>query len=745
VDTKKGWTVPASSADFLDWRSQSRVFENLCAWTGWNFNLTGGERPQRILGARVSADFFRMLGAQPIIGRAFQPDEDQPGTGRVALLSYGLWHDRFHADPRLLDQIIHLDGEPYTIIGVMPEDFHLTLMGRANIWVPLALTDKERADRLNGWLNVAGRLKPGVTQQQAQQDMDAIALRIEKAYPASNTNSGVLMNSLAAEIGKHVGAQGVYMGFCVCICILLIACANVAGILLAWALARRSEMAVRLTLGAGRAVLLRQLLTENLLLFVAGAGMGIVLAAWGGNWVTSAIPFENRGYLPNYGRLSLDFATLGFALGVSVLTGLLFSLAPALESWSLNLAGTLKDGGGAVSVSRRGRRFRKILVVSEIALAMMVLIPAGLLAKALGSLSAADPGFRPDHVLTAQLHLTTAAYPEPAQAVQFYDQLLVRLRALPQVTTVAASRFIPFGHEGAAAELYIESAPAPKAGNIPATQITSVSSDYLSAVGMELVRGRFVSGQDGPKTLPVIVINETLARRFFPDQDPLGHRLRLERTPDTWRTIVGVVKDVKISRMADSREPQTYVPLAQVPSRSVAVVLRTAGDAAAMGSALRESIWALDPDQPISDVTSLRQLMDEQEAPLRVFAQFMAGFGMLALFLAAIGIYGIMSCVVAGRTREIGIRMALGAQSRSVLALIVADGARLTLVGLAIGLAGSVALSEVLAGALFGVKPNDPVTYLAAVAALTAAILLANLIPARQAMSVDPLVALRHE
>src|ERR1700734_151554 len=446
IDTKKGWENSASAPDLTDWRAQNTVFENLTAWTTQNFNLTGKERPERILGARVSANFFQTLRSEPAMGRAFRPEEEQSGNSHVAILGYGLWHDRFNADPSEVGKPVRLDGETYTVVGIMPEDFHLPLMGRANLWIPLAFTEKERSDRLNGWLNVLARLKPGVTLAQAQQAMDPIAARLEKLYPASNTNSGIFLNSLRHEVGKHVGDQGIYMGFCIGICILLIACANVAGILLARALARQKEMALRISLGANRFRIVRQLLTENVWLFFVAAGLGVVLAKWGGEWITNLIPFQNRGYLPNYGHLYVDFSTLAYSVGIALLSSLAFGLTPALHSSKPDLNGMLKDAGGSASVSLRGKRMRKVLVVLEVSLALTSLVPAGLMIEWLKNINNVDLGFQPAHVLVAQIALPESAYANRRQVAGFYDRLLERVQALPQVTSSAASQYIPFGY-----------------------------------------------------------------------------------------------------------------------------------------------------------------------------------------------------------------------------------------------------------------------------------------------------------
>ena len=745
VDTKKGWENSASAPDFNDWRAQNTVFDDLSAWTTSNFNLTGKDRPEKILGARVSANFFQTLQAPPVMGRAFRPEEEQTGNAHVAILSYGLWHDRFNADRNEVGRTIKLDGETYTVIGVMPEDFHLPLMGRTNLWVPLALTEKERTDRVNGWLNVLGRLKPGITVAQAQQAMDPIAQRLEKLYPASNTNSGIFVNSLRHEVGRHVGDQGIYMSFCVGICILLIACANVAGILLARALARQKEMALRISLGAGRLRIIRQLLTENVWLFLLAAALGVLLSAWGGEWVTSAIPFTNRGYLPNYGRLYVDFATLAYSVGIALFSAVIFGLAPALQSSNPNLTLTLKDAGTAASTSVRGRRMRKVLVVLEVSLALMALVPAGLMIKWMKNINNVELGFRSEHVLTAQIALPETKYADLRQAASFYNSLLDRVRALPQVASSGVTQYIPFNGSYAFAEMFFPGRPAPAPGSVPFTAITSVTPGYFPTLGLQMVRGRFVSEQDGPDSLAVIVINQTLANRYFPGQDPLGQKIQIGRDNKTLLTVVGIVKDLRLSTdFTQPPSPESYIPFAQSPSRSMTVVLRSEGDPLRLAAGLREAVASLDSDQPVSDIVSLGQLVSDQEAPFRVFTQFSNFFGLLALFLAAIGIYGVMAFIVSGRTKEIGIRMALGASPGDVQKLVLAHSVRLTFIGIVLGLAGAAALARMLAGLLYGVSVADPGIYLAASAVLGAAIFLASYLPARRAAAVDPMVALRH-
>ncbi|MGB0036215.1 MAG: FtsX-like permease family protein, partial [Candidatus Acidiferrales bacterium] len=511
-------------------------------------------------------------------------------------------------------------------------------------------------------------------------------------------------------------------------------------------LARQREMAVRVSLGAGRFRLVRQLLTETAWLFIAGAALGVLLSKWGGDWITAAIPFENRGYLPNYGVLTLDFATMGYAVGIAILTSILFGLAPAMQSSNPNLTTTLKDAGGAVSISLRGRRLRKALVVLEVSLALTALVPAGLMAKWLKGIYSVDLGFRPEHVLTARLNLPALKYADMHQVTNFYSSLMERARALPTVTDAAASQFIPFGQGNSAVELFFEGRPAPAPGSVPYTSITSATPGYFSSIGLHLISGRFISEQDGPNALPVMVINQTLAQRHFPNQDPLGKRIQLGRDDKTLWSIVGVVKDVKeVSMFGQPSRSESYIPFTQSPSRSMVILLRTTAPPESLTAALREAVWSLDKDQPISQVVPLQQLIDDQEAPFRIFTQSTGFFGLLALFLSAMGIYGIMAYIVAGRTREIGIRMALGANPRDVMQLVLSHGVRLTFMGLILGLAGGYAMAQMLKGLLYGVSMTDPTIYIGSAAVIGAAILSASYLPARRAAKVDPIVALRYE
>ncbi|HKV64165.1 MAG TPA: ABC transporter permease [Candidatus Acidoferrum sp.] len=742
LDTRKGWIAPVSAPDFLDWRAQNHVFEDLSAWTSDEFDLTGGAIPERIEGARVTPDFFRTLDVQPAAGRLFSDGEDQPGAAHVAIISYGLWRERFKLE--LKDTVIKLDGEPYTIVGVVPEEFHFPLMGRANIWVPLIFTDKQRTDRGTGWLNVIGRRKPEVAQAALEPSMSAVAGNMEKEYPDTNTNSGVQINTLSKEIGKHVGDQAIYTAFIVGICIALIACSNLAGIYLARAWTRRREMAVRLALGAKKSRLARQLLSENALLMPAAIGLGLLIANLGGKWTTNTIPFENRGYLPNYGRVDIDTTTVLYAIAVAVLSVLLFSISPVLEGYRVNLTGALKESGNAASAPG-GQRLRKLLVICQIVLALMVLVPAGLTSKSLSILLRADPGFRADHVLTAQMNLPTANYATSVQRLNFYNQLLQRLRSLPQVESVGASQHIPFGRTSSWLEFRIDGQPEPAPGEVPSTLITAVTPGFSATLGLSVIGGRFISEEDDSSTLPVIAINQTLAGRLFAHEDPLGRKIRLGRDDAVSYTIVGIVKDVKFFSPGDAPMNESYIAFAQAPSSTMHLVLRTATDPMALASALQSAVWTLDKEQPLSGVQTLETRISNQEAPVRNITEFSVYFALLALFLAAIGIYGVMAYLVESRAREIGIRIACGAERRNVLLLVLTGSLKLAVAGISIGLLGSFGIARLLMSNVFGVNTSNLDVYVISVAVLGTAVFLATLAPVRRATRVDPLTVLRYE
>jgi predicted permease len=746
IDSKKGWTSGVSALDFQDWREQNRVFESLSAWAPEDFNVTGGGRPERIHGARVSANFFRTLGVVPVAGRDFAEGEDRNGAsggGRVAIISSGLWRERFQS--KLTDQTIQLNGETYTIAGVAPENFHFTLMGRANIWAPLVFTEKERSDRANGWLQIIGRRKSDVAAAAVAPGMNSVAQNLEKQYPDTNTNVAVLVRTLSEELGRHVGNQGLYTGVVVAICITLIGCSNLAGIFLARALTRRREMSVRLALGAKRSRLARQLIAENAVLLPAAVAAGLWIVRVSEDWISTAIPFENRGYLPNYGQLYMDSAVLVYAFGVALLSVLLFSISPVLEGWRLNLTSALKESGGASSAGASSQRLRQALVICQVVLAMIVIVPGGLTTKEMALVLRESPGFRADHLLTAEIALPAAKYSEPARRRAFYDELLQKLRGVPQVESVAASEIIPFGHRENWLPFWIAGQAEPAPGEVPATLTTAATPEYASTLGLTLLSGRFVSEKDGPGNLPIVVVSQTLAQRYLPNQEAAGHRLRIGRDSPVWYNIVGIVRDVKVYNLGDAPMAQSYTSFAQAPAAMMNLVVRTKGDPSAFTTAAQSAVWSIDKELPLAGIEPLQQRIDDEQAPLRIFTWFNGIFAVVALFLAGIGIYGVMAYLVESRSREIGIRVACGADRRSIFWLVLSGAGRLVAIGLGVGLLGAYGVSQILLSELEKVRGGTLEVYAIAVVVLCAAVLLASFVPLRRATRVDPLLVLRSE
>ena len=745
-DKQKGSTREGvtSTASFLDFQKQNTSFEQTALWAGWNFNLTGGGAPALVEGGRVSWNYFDALGGKPMLGRTFTPDEDQPGAGHVAVLGQGLWQSRFAGDPKIIGRDITIEGEPYTVVGVMDGTFQFPLMGLANLWTPLALTSRERADRGRSWFFAFGRLKPGVTLERARAETATIFARLEKEFPQTNTNLTLLISTMADEISSKAGGAPMLICFCIVGLILLIACANVANLMLARATNRIKEFAVRGALGATSGRLTRQLLTESLLLFFVGGVAGALFGIWGVRWIESQIPDHVRGYLVNYGHIDLDFTTLGFTMGIALLCGLVFGLAPARENLRQDLNSTLKDAAGQASGSKRSARLRRIFVAAEIALAVVVLISTTLLVRSFILSVRSSPGYNAENVLVAQLALPKTKYAGESRQRNFSEDVLTRIRALPQVAGVGAASSVPFGGFGRWAVLEIPEKAVSQPGDRPGARFTAVSADYFSTMQISLVKGRVFTSADAPGNALAVVINETLARRFWPNQDPIGHELRFGEQRNTC-TIVGIVRDIKMYNLRPRPEPQMYVALAQFPSATLGFVVRTAGNPTTMAAAIRDTIWAVDRDQPISSVEPLETLMAIVDAGNRTLSKLLGFFGALAMFLGVIGIYGVMSDLVSQRTHEIGIRTALGASPLQVMAMVISQGLKLATIGVAVGVLCALGATRPLAAMLYQVRPNDPLTFIVVpiVFALVAAF--ACYVPARRAMRVDPLVALRYE
>jgi len=745
-DSKKGWTSNGvtSTADFFDYEKQNSSFEQLVPWTSWYFNLTGDGPPDRVLGGLVGWNFFQTLGAQPLLGRTFLPQESQLAASHVAIISRGLWESRFAADPRIVGRAVTVQGETYTIVGVMPANFQFSLMGTSNMWAPLAMDDKARHDRSTSWFEAFGRLKPGVTQQQAGADLAAIASRLEKLYPQTNTNETTLVSTMLFEIGKNEGTQQVIICFWLVGLVLLIACANVANLMLARASSRAKEFAVRGALGAGRLRLVRQLLTESLLLFTFGGAAGALFGIWGVHWIENAVPDRIRGYIVNYGRGTLDVKTFAFTFGIAILCGVIFGLAPAFGSSGFDANRSLKETAGQISGSRVTRRLRNLFVAGEISLAVVVLVCTVLLVQDFAHMVYGDIGFQSRNLMVTELVLPPAKYQTDAQIRGFYDQVLTGIGALPQVESADASEFTPFSDSNQVRLIHVVGRPPAGPGEALGAEYSAITPGYFHTMQMVLLRGRALEPTDGPDSRKVVVINETLLRQQFPKEDPLGQQLEVGDNHDIC-TIVGVVRDTKLFNLTDRPMRQIYVPAAQFPSAQMSIVTRSSRPSTEAASVIRTAVWSVDADQPVSTVRAMDDLITERNTPNRILAQLLTFFGLLALLLGAIGIYGVTAQSVQQRVHEIGIRMALGASSYDVTRMILAQGLKLALTGIACGLLAAAAVTRGMAAILSTVKSSDPITYIVVAAFFALVALAACYIPARRGSRVDPIVALRCE
>jgi predicted permease len=731
-----------SAANFIDWRDQNQVFEGVSVMGRASFNLTGVGEPVRVDGRRVSANLFHILGVEPQLGRGFLPEEDAPGAGRVVILSHGLWQRRFGSDPGAVGTPLTMNGRSYTVVGVMSPQFEFPSR-QDELWVPIAFGTQEAANRGNNSYEVLGRLKPGVSLEQAQSEMNVITARLKRQYPdVVKSDASVVVSLHEQRVGDIKTALLVLLGAVVFV--LLVACANVANLLLARAAVRRKEIALRVALGAGRLRLVRQFLTESVLLASLGGVAGLLLSFWGVNLLKAFIP-EN---LSEAKAISVDARVLVFTLLVSLLTGLIFGLAPATQASNLDLNEMLKEGGRDSSSGKGGNRVRGLLVVMEVAVSLVLLVGAGLLINSFLRLRNLDPGFRTDNLLTMSVVLPQQKYPDHARRAAFFSELTSRVESLPGVRSAAVTNWIPLIMQGDTFGVSVEGRPDPGPDKRPDVVTRVVSPGYFNTMGIQVLRGRqFDERLDRADSMPAAVVSETTARRLWPGEEPLGKRLQPgDSDPKGWIEVVGVVKDVRQFDLTAEPRLQMYLPYVQfewfVPRQ---LVVKTEVEPTSLAAAVRKTVWELDKDQPVSDVRTMEDVLSDSIARQRFSTLLLGIFAALALALAAVGIYGVMSYTVAQRTREIGIRMALGAQAGSVLRLMLRQGLKLASAGVVLGLAGALLLTRLMSSMLFGVSATDPLTLVTISLVLVGVALLACYIPARRAAKVDPLSALRYQ
>jgi putative ABC transport system permease protein len=752
-------TDPVAVANYIDWRDQNRSFEATGAAEYWSPNLTGSDPPEHLLGLRVTQTLLPMLGIEPFLGREFAAGEDQKGAEHEVVLSYRLWQRRFNSNPSVLGKPIILDGESYTVIGVMPPEFKFAPFWatHAELWAPLAFGDRIH-NRGGNSLRIFARLKAGVALAQARAEVATITGRLERQYPG--TNRDVVVTPLKENVVGKIETPLVVLlgavGF-----VLLIACANVAHMLLARTSDRQKEIAVRTALGAGRARIIGQFLTENLLLAAIGASAGLLLAMWG----MKALVLLSPATLPRVDMVALDARVMLFLVGVTVLTALVFGLAPAVHAAIANLSSALKEGGRAGTDGIHRNRLRSFLVASEFALAFILLIGAGLMIRSFSALQSVDPGFNPHNVLSMVVSVAGSNEAEPERRVLFYRELLDRVRALPGVESAGGINHLPLAGDIWGWSFNIEGRPRPRPGESPMAVYRVAMPGYFQTMRLPVLRGRAIAESDDARAPGVVMINERAANQYWPGEDPIGKRISFDagnsETFDankgnvhTWLAVIGVVKNAKQSDWAADAYPEAY--LAALQNRDflgdggshiayLTLVVRTNGDPAALAASVKKTVWSIDRNLPISEVLTMDGVVADANAQPRFEMLLLGVFAAIALMLAAVGIFGVMSYSVSRRTHEIGIRISLGASRADVLRMVVLQGMGQALAGTATGVAGALLLSRLIARMLYGVQPTDPITFGAVAIVLSLVALLAACVPARKAIRIEPMVALRHE
>ena len=735
-----------SAANFIDWQQQNDVFDKMAIYTGSSLNLTGREQPEALRGAAVSADFFSTLQVQPMLGRTFTPDQDQQGHNHAVILSYGLWKTRFAANPNIAGQSVNLDGQLYIVSGVMDPKFRFP--DWAQYWTPMGWTDKQRAVRGEHHYLVIARLKGSTPIPQAQAQMNAISTRLAQQYPEDDKGWGAVVIPLREQIVSDVRPALLVLLGAVAF-VLLIACANVANLVLAKTFGRRKEIAIRVALGATGSRVVQQILAETVLLSLAGGALGLLLAHSG---IALILKFLSDN-LPKSTEVTLDASVLAFTIFISILTGVIAGLLPAIRMTKTNVNDALKQGMGKTDSDSGGRRTRSILVVSEVALSLILLVGAGLMIRSLWLLSTLDAGFDPHGVLTMNLAVPNNKYSRPVDEIAFFDRVLSNVRALPGVVSAGLIDDLPL-NGGSHQPVAIEGRPVQAMSDQPEVDTRTITPGYLSAMRIPVRRGRDLSAADGPDRPAVVLISESMAKRFWPNEDPIGRHLTMTFYPDKVREIVGIVGDVKQDGMdAAASSATVYLPAAQLSGSSLGewhpspmqLAVRTQSQPSSLVSAVTATIHFIDSDQPVTDVITMDDLVDTSLSQRRFSMLLLAAFALLALLLAAVGIYSVLAFAVRRRVREIGIRVALGAEVKDILRLIVTEGMKPALIGLLLGVGGAFALGRVIASFIYGISAYDPLTFAAVAALLAAVALLASIIPAYRAARIEPTRALREE
>ena len=747
TNLRDGNRMVSSVPDFLDIRAQSKSYASLAALDAQAMNLTGGSEPERISAARVGATFWSLLGVTPQVGRGFAPNEDSQSAARTVVLSDGLWKRRFGGDRRIVGKTIALDGNSFTVIGVAPAGF--SFPDRPDVWIPLvfAQDDLNPDGRGAHWMGIMGRLAPNVTVTQATSELVTITRRLEQQYPESNTNmSGAVIPMQEYLVGDVRPALYVMLGAVAFV--LLIACANVANLLLVRAASRESEMAVRTALGAGAWRLVRQLVIESVLLAMIGGVFGTLLALWGVDLLLSMAP----NGLPRINEVTVNGSVLVFTAGVTAVTGVLFGLFPALHAARANVGGMLKEGMRGSSGGVASRRARNTLVMAEMALAVVLLVGAGLLIRSFSKLLAVDPGFRAERVVTFAIAAPDTKYGQYAQRRELVSNLVERMKRVPGAQGAAVVTGLPLSNIMMRTSAHIVGTPPERPGERKSTDVAMATPGYFTTMGIPLVAGRDFTDRDGSGAPVVSIVNQEFVKRYFPNENPIGKRIELGWDQDTASTggnmtlggeIVGVVANVKRRGLSQEVFPETYASYMQPTFSNFSVVVRSTADPSTVMAAIRAQIRELDRDLPLSDLRQLKELVAASVSRPRFYTTILGVFASIALILAAVGIYGVISYAVSLRTRELGIRIALGATGRQVSGLVLQQGVGLAIAGVAVGGAGAYWLTRLLSKLLFGVSATDPLTFVGVAALLTAIAAIASFVPARRAAKVDPLLAMR--